>query len=761
MAVVVLASTFNSVAWIGRVYPGFFLWQNNFVPAIGVAGAPPVRAGLQYHSRLVAVDGAPVRDRGAVHALVASKPLGSVFRYTLEKDGRRYEVELPSIRLSAAAFLLTLGNYLANAIVLLALGIAVIFLEPASRGARAFFAFCANWGLYLATSADIVGPSWFHYLYFFLVALCPATSLQLVLDFPAIPARLARLRVLLPLLYAAGPVLAVATLAAFRWSFPLLLALDRATHLAMASVGALVLGILVVALRRPPSPAARERLRVMLLGLAGAFCVPVLVVATVYTTGAAVPFNYLTLGFFVFPAAIAYAIARHDFFGVDRLIRRTVAYATVSVLIALLYAALLAYVDYVVVPDRPLSPAIHILITMLLVALFEPLRTRVQAFVDLVYSRVPYDYRRTVATASRALASLLDLDEIVRRLVDIITQQMRVEHAHVWLHDRARGVVRRQGAPGAGPSPTPLLDYLAAHPGRVLYAGQGAMGGRAPQAALDALDAAGATLAVPMFFEQRLVGFLALGEKRSGHLYTSEDVELLATLANQAAVAVQNARAYRALAEANRELREARDQLVEAERLAAIGELSAAVAHGIRNPLAGIKMAAELAVREAGVDDPLRETLTDILTEADALEARIGDLLDFAKPFVPTYAPADLGEIVRGTIHLLRRQIADHAITVEKVLPPPFRLTSSTPRRSSRSASRSSPTRSRPCRPGERSRPRCASGRAVLAMTARRAARSSSACATPGTGSRRTCCRASSSSSSRTRRTGPGWASRS
>ena len=99
---------------------------------------------------------------------------------------------------------------------------------------------------------------------------------------------------------------------------------------------------------------------------------------------------------------------------------------------------------------------------------------------------------------------------------------------------------------------------------------------------------------------------------------------------------MQNARAYRALAETNRELREARDQLVEAERLAAIGELSAAVAHGIRNPVAGIKTAAELARRATPApDDPLRESFVDILTEADALDSRISELLDFARPFAP------------------------------------------------------------------------------------------------------------------------------
>ncbi len=135
-------------------------------------------------------------------------------------------------------------------------------------------------------------------------------------------------------------------------------------------------------------------------------------------------------------------------------------------------------------------------------------------------------------------------------------------------------------------------------------------------------------------------------------------------------MAVQNARAYRALAETNRELREARDRLVEAERLAAVGELSAAVAHGIRNPVAGIKTAAEFGVR----DDRSRrircaQSFLDILTEADALDSRIAELLDFARPFVPhpalggsqrdrarPRAPAAAPD--RGAAHRRRRSIS-------------------------------------------------------------------------------------------------------
>lgn len=664
-----LACTFNAATWVDRLHPGFFLWRNNFVPAIGSIHSPAVAAGLRYQSRLVAVDGEPVATRDQVESRVAARPAGTVFRYTLVKGADVYEVTLPSRRLDLATFAVSLGNYLLNALALLGLGIAVIFLEPTSRGARAFFVFCMNYGLYLATAIDLVGPSWFQSLYFLLLGVAPATALHMVIAFPAVPERFQALRRVLPILWGVGLALGVGTILAFGRSFRVLLMLDRATHLVLAAAFLVALAIGLLAYHRPRSSAARQRMKIFLLGLIGGSLVPAVLLVAFYTIGAATPLNYLTLTFAVFPAAIAYAIVRHDLFGVDRMIRRTVAYVVVTVVIAAVYTVLLAVVDYVVLPDLYASPAVHVLVTMLLVILFNPLRERIQALVDLLYFRAPYDYRTTVTAASQVLASILDADELVARLVRIITEQMQVERAEVWLLDDARREFHRAGT--AAPtlaSDAPLVRHLAGSGGGVLHLALGRMSGRVDLEVLSELAAIGATLAVPMLFERKLVGFLALGEKASGRFYSSDDIELLTTLANQAAVAVQNARAYRALAETNRELRDARDQLVEAERLAAIGELSAAVAHGIRNPVASIKTAAELAASEAGPDTRLRESFEDILTEADALESRIEELLDFARPFEPNHGPADLNDIVTGTLHLLRRRIAEEHVRVESAL---------------------------------------------------------------------------------------------
>jgi signal transduction histidine kinase len=127
------------------------------------------------------------------------------------------------------------------------------------------------------------------------------------------------------------------------------------------------------------------------------------------------------------------------------------------------------------------------------------------------------------------------------------------------------------------------------------------------------------------------------------------------------------------LVRANEELRLAQARLIEAERFAAIGELSAAVAHGIRNPVAGIKAAAQFAILELPEHHPLHENVTDIIAEANKLEARIKTLLNFAKPFEPNLAPCRIEQIVADAVASLRGQMAaqgiDLVVDLDPILP--------------------------------------------------------------------------------------------
>jgi signal transduction histidine kinase len=119
---------------------------------------------------------------------------------------------------------------------------------------------------------------------------------------------------------------------------------------------------------------------------------------------------------------------------------------------------------------------------------------------------------------------------------------------------------------------------------------------------------------------------------------------------------------------ADRVIRAQQDRLVENEILATVGEMSSAVAHGIRNPLAAIRSSAELALD--GPPEIARETAQDIIAEADRLEAWVRSLLSYARPLTGAHEAVALPALVDNTINHFAREMEKRAIAGRCTLAP-------------------------------------------------------------------------------------------
>jgi signal transduction histidine kinase len=125
-----------------------------------------------------------------------------------------------------------------------------------------------------------------------------------------------------------------------------------------------------------------------------------------------------------------------------------------------------------------------------------------------------------------------------------------------------------------------------------------------------------------------------------------------------------------ALGTANEDLRAAQQQLRAAERLAAIGEVSSTVAHGIRNPLANIRASAQVALDAAGPGGPPDRHLRAIVSEVDRLGAWLRALLDAVRPFEPHLGPVDLNALAEDAAGLLAPRAAAAGVRIELRLAP-------------------------------------------------------------------------------------------
>ena len=127
------------------------------------------------------------------------------------------------------------------------------------------------------------------------------------------------------------------------------------------------------------------------------------------------------------------------------------------------------------------------------------------------------------------------------------------------------------------------------------------------------------------------------------------------------------------LTASNQELQAVQTQLLEAERMAAIGEVVAAVAHGIRNPLANIRAVAQVAALDCKEEAGTRlvsRSLANIMAEVDRLENRLKELLQFARPAERQSEVLDVDAVLRSALRMMAGRLARTGLVVEECLIP-------------------------------------------------------------------------------------------
>ncbi|MBD3403721.1 GAF domain-containing protein [candidate division GN15 bacterium] len=171
-------------------------------------------------------------------------------------------------------------------------------------------------------------------------------------------------------------------------------------------------------------------------------------------------------------------------------------------------------------------------------------------------------------------------------------------------------------------------------------------------------------IVVPLIYQTRLTGIFAMSEKVSGREFQLDDLEFLSILGNQIAVAIENARLYQGERDAIQQLRAAQQQLLQTERLAALGEMSAKVAHEVNNPLGIIKNYVLLINRACRDNEQARGFVDIVSEEIDRIARIVKQLLDFHRPTGMALQQVDVVQLVDDVLKLMERQLGSHEIHV-------------------------------------------------------------------------------------------------
>lgn len=158
---------------------------------------------------------------------------------------------------------------------------------------------------------------------------------------------------------------------------------------------------------------------------------------------------------------------------------------------------------------------------------------------------------------------------------------------------------------------------------------------------------------VPLVVKDEAIGLICADNFYSRKPIIEKHVQLLNTFANHAALAIENAEAYRKLGEKIRQLKDTQERLIRSERLAVIGNMAAYIAHEIRNPLVTIGGFARTIMRTPHEDNQIKQSASIIIEEVSRLERILANIMDFSKPVEFIKVLSQINEILENTCSLM------------------------------------------------------------------------------------------------------------
>ena len=286
--------------------------------------------------------------------------------------------------------------------------------------------------------------------------------------------------------------------------------------------------------------------------------------------------------------------------------------------------------------------------------------------------------RDTMVAVSRIgelVTRTLNTSEILTHVVDITAGIMKVDVCSIYLCESVGGALVLKATRGLHGdavdnvriNPGEGITGRAAKQGRIVAVRDVTMDRRNKYFPITGEDEYRSLLSVPLRFQDELVGVINV-QTRKPRTFVKHERRLLKTIAHQVSGAIHNARLYESVLDAKRELEQTHERLVESEKMAALGRLSATLSHELRNPLAGLKGASQLLARKTENHDERKEYVSLILEEIERLDRIVEELLNFARPGKLNIEPVDINKLIDDVLLLHAEDFDMRGITLRKRL---------------------------------------------------------------------------------------------
>ncbi|MEK7376205.1 MAG: histidine kinase dimerization/phospho-acceptor domain-containing protein, partial [Candidatus Margulisiibacteriota bacterium] len=300
--------------------------------------------------------------------------------------------------------------------------------------------------------------------------------------------------------------------------------------------------------------------------------------------------NVFPAGMFIFPlyaVLAAYAVVFHRLLDIKVAIRKSLIYSIIVFIFSAFYALMVLLFMGLMQKIAGLNYFVSAASTIAVFALlFDPLKNYVQKTVDRLFFRDSYDAQRALNDFSKAAVSIISLDELLDIALAALCGAWKIKDVIIALKNGKEGravVKRRKGFEKAG----------------------------------DGLEA---PLVVPIKEKDGISGYIAIGEKPMKGMWNGQDLEIFAVICGQIGFAVEKERLYLENFDAQR-------KLMQNEKFAAIGSISASMAHEIKNPLTALKGMVSVLSENAGAPEFLSKFSEISIRQLDRINSTVENLL--------------------------------------------------------------------------------------------------------------------------------------
>ncbi|MGA7521888.1 MAG: ATP-binding protein [Acidobacteriaceae bacterium] len=530
--------------------------------------SPGERAGVKTGDLLLSADGVPTPRWSALVRQMWRTRAYNTIRYTLVRHG---------IRLPNVPVILDIQDRSINqgfrfiALVYLGIGLYVLLRRWTAPHSTHFYIFClVSFVLYSFWYTGKLNEfDWLVYWSGITAgALQPALFLHFALAFSR-NRKKSHWRVAVT--YLPGALLvALQVMAIELWSATELLThrLSQVTEGYQAAFYLLAALVFYAHYRRTEAPLERQQLKWLTRGTLLAVVPFTLFAAIPYMADMAMP-DWLTklagICMVILPLTFSWAIVRYRMMDVDLIFKRGVTYTLATAALVAVYFALVAVSAEVVDARLPGAGVWGLFAAIIVTALlFDPLKRAIQRRVDRVFDRQSYDYRSTLIDFGRGLSSFTNLEALLHAIVDRLPRTLLVDRVAVFLREDGGAAQWRlaahRGLPdmvAGGALELGFLQFDEPNAGSHLFLEN-------PQLALHLTpdqQRAAAVMDMNYFLpcrvgvpgarewqmQDRTIAVIGLGRRAGGDFLSSEDMELLESLAGYIGIALQNARLYASL----------------------------------------------------------------------------------------------------------------------------------------------------------------------------------------------------------------------